>query len=294
MLLGSLVGLASALAWAMTTVLVRPLLGHCGLGATNAVRFVVGAALFIFVSALTGNLGLAVSLNTHAYLLLLLSATVSLVIGDSAYFVASRRIGVARALPISMSYPVLTALVAVFFLGESASWALWTGAVLVVGGAILLGLPARQKGSLRLPATAGRWDVPSIALAVLAAVGWAGSVLVVKLVLAEADPVTINVVRTFFAALLSTGLALSSPRLAGTWPRGRWAVCAVAVGALAMLSSLTFVAALEMVGAARASILNAAAPLFAAPIARFALAEPVSPRTLVGIAGTVAGIMLIV
>ena len=186
LLLGSLIGLASALAWAMTTVLVRPLLAHAGLGAANAVRFVVGALLFVVVGAWSGDLGLAASLNAGLYLLLLVSTTASLLIGDSAYFVASRRIGVARALPISMSYPLLTALVAVFFLGESGSWALWTGAILIVGGAILLGLPTEEKAALSLPALAGRWDVLSIALAVLAAAGWAASVLILKVVLADA------------------------------------------------------------------------------------------------------------
>lgn len=294
MLLGSLIGLASALAWAITTVLVRPLLAHAGLGAANAVRFVVSALLFLGIAAFTGDLALAASLSAPVYLLLLVSTTASLLIGDSAYFLASRRIGVARALPISMSYPLLTALVAVFFLGEPGSWALWTGAVLIVGGATLLGLPAEEKAPLDLPALAGRWDVLSIALALLAAVGWAASVLILKVVLADAGPIAINLVRMCFAALLSVGLALSSPRLAGGWPRGRWATCSVAAGVGTVLSSLAFVAALELVGAARASILNAAAPLFAAPIARFALAEPVSRRTLAGIVGTVAGVMLIV
>lgn len=294
MLLGSLVGLGSALAWALTTILVRPLLGHCGFGAAIALRFIVSAVLFLGIGALTGNLLLAASLNPNLYLLLLLSTAASLLVGDSAYFLASRRIGVARSLPISMSYPLLTAIVAVSFFGESGSFALWVGALLIVAGATVLGLPSHDKVVQSLPAAPARWDVLSIALTMLAAVGWAASVLLMKVVLAETDPITINVVRMCFAALFSAGLVASSPRLSGAWPRGRWAMCATAAGVGTALSSLLFVAALEMVGAARASILNAAAPLFAAPIARFALAEPVSLRTLVGIAGTVAGVMLIV
>ena len=88
MLLGSLVGLGSALAWALTTILVRPLLGHCGFGAAIALRFIVSAVLFLGIGALTGNLLLAASLNPNLYLLLLLSTAASLLVGDSAYFLS--------------------------------------------------------------------------------------------------------------------------------------------------------------------------------------------------------------
>ncbi len=293
MLIGSLVGLASALAWALTTVIVRPLLGHAGLGASNAVRFLSGMLIFLLIGAATGSLGSALSLNIGLYFLLLLSTTASLLAGDSAYFVASRRIGVARALPISMSYPLLTAVVAVFFLGESGSLALWIGAVLIVGGATLLGLPSSSKGLANEASLITRWDPLSVGLAVFAAIGWASSVLILKLVLAETDPITVNVVRMTFAAFISVGLAVGSPRLAGTWPRGRWLAWGAASGLGTVLSALLFVMAVDLAGAARASILNAAAPLFAAPIARFALAEPISPRTLAGIVGTVVGVMLV-
>src|SRR5258708_17012247 len=74
-----------------------------------------------------------------AWLWLLASPLCSMVVGDSLYFMAAARIGVARALPIASSFPLLTTVGAVVLLGETPTVALIAGSLLVVIAVALIG-----------------------------------------------------------------------------------------------------------------------------------------------------------
>jgi DME family drug/metabolite transporter len=108
-----------------------------------------------------GLFGRILAAEPQAFAWLLGSALSSIVVGDSIYFLASTRIGVARALPIASSFPLLTTLGAVTLLGEAFTVALLAGSVLVVLGVALIG-GERARAS-------GRNDPVGLALAGLAA-----------------------------------------------------------------------------------------------------------------------------
>ena len=75
--------------------------------------------------------------------LLVASLLSGLALGDTLYFAAIPRIGVARALPISMGYPVLTALLAVAFLNESIGPVSAIAMALTLLGVYLVARPER-------------------------------------------------------------------------------------------------------------------------------------------------------
>lgn len=272
---------------------MRPLLMNSGMGAATAARLGISAVLFIFIGAFSGRFATAASLSLDVYLLLALSTVVGMLIGDNAYFVASRYIGVSISLPISMSYPLLTALVAVLAMGEQGSLALWLGGILTVGGAVLLSLPqqAKPSGGAHMRR---KWYWLCIGLVIAAAFAWAASTLLLKVVLERVDPITLNLVRSTFGGALITSLAVSFPRLAGAWPRRRWLWLAFLTAAGNVATLLLYVGALDTAGAARTSILAAASPLFAVPIAHYLLKEPMNRRVALGVIVTVAGVMLVV
>ncbi len=105
----------------------------------------------------TGALERAVTAPPIAWLWLLGSTMCSMVTGDSLYFMAAARIGVARALPIASAFPLLTTLGAVVLLNEPPTAALIGGSALVVVAVALIG-GERARGS-------GRIDVIGLLLA---------------------------------------------------------------------------------------------------------------------------------
>src|ERR1700730_17178046 len=95
---GEIAGLVSACAWGATGIIIRAYLGHVPAVAVNSLRNTTTATVFIVVWIAFST---RAPIPLSAALLLVSSMIVGLVIGDSLYFAALKRIGVARAMPIS-------------------------------------------------------------------------------------------------------------------------------------------------------------------------------------------------
>jgi uncharacterized membrane protein len=112
--LGELAGLLSACAWGATGVVIRAYLGRVPAVAVNSLRNTISSIAFVLIWL--GLRGPA-PVPSSGVLLLVASMIGGLVLGDSLYFEALKRIGVARAMPISMGYPVLASALAALLLG---------------------------------------------------------------------------------------------------------------------------------------------------------------------------------
>src|SRR5581483_6111733 len=110
--------------------------------------------------------------------LLILSVVLMVGGGDSLYFLAVARIGVARAMPVSMSFPLITTILAVALLGERVSAGLVAGLVLIPFGLYLVTLPAR--GRVVFPKSEPRTLWVGLGLALIAATLWAISSVIVR------------------------------------------------------------------------------------------------------------------
>lgn len=282
--MGELAAIGSAFAWALTSVAMRPIAAGHALWRSSLVRILVCVALLVVYAAPTGALGRALATPPSAWLLLLGSTVCSIVIGDSVYFLAAARIGVARALPIASSFPLLTTLGAVLLLAEPPSLALLVGTSLVVLAVALIAGERANHGR--------RLDGAGVLLAGLAACLWAASGLLLGEALRQLDPISANLIRFPLAAVLfGAYLAAVRPSEQLT-PRLVWLSLAAAVGTLA--SALLFVAGISSAGVARGVALNATSPVFSAVLASLLLRERVSRRAAVGIASSVLGTILLV
>jgi len=110
-------------------------------------------------------------------------------------------IGVARALPITNVYPLLSAVLAIVLLGEVLDWLTVAGIATVLVGVYVIVYPQtrllfRQKD---LPEKS-LW--PGVALALAASALWAVSITLLKVSLEGVDPLVANSVRLPMAALL--------------------------------------------------------------------------------------------
>ena len=281
--MGELAAIGSAVAWALTSVAMRPIASQA-LWRSSLLRIAVCVPLLLMYAWPSGALARAAVAPPSAWLFLLGSTTCSMVIGDSLYFLAAARIGVARALPIASAFPLLTTVGAVLLLHEPATEPVVVGSALVVLAVGLIGGDRARDG--------GRLDVIGLLLAGLAACMWAGSGLFLGPALRLLDPVAANVIRFPIAAVLFGGYLLVTRPAERLTQRLVWLTVAAAVGTLA--AALLFLAGIAGAGVARGVALNATSPVFSAILASLLLRERLSRRAAFGIVSSVAGTVLLV
>jgi drug/metabolite transporter (DMT)-like permease len=100
--LGELMGLLAALAWGATGLLIRAHGPGVHTIVINALRCGISGLVFVIIWPFVSTRQ-PVPLAALAFLGV--SMLTGLGVGDSLYFEALKRIGVARAMPISMAYP---------------------------------------------------------------------------------------------------------------------------------------------------------------------------------------------
>jgi drug/metabolite transporter, DME family len=262
---------------------MRPIAGRA-LWRSSVVRSLLCALALAAYAWPAGLADQVLHAEPRAYLWLLGSTLSSIVIGDSLYFLAAARIGVARALPIASSFPLITTIGAVTLLGELLTPGLLIGVVLVVLGVALV-------GGERAPAS-GRNDPLGLLLAALAACLWASSGLFLGPALQLLNPVAANLVRFPIATVFFVGYVAIAQPSEELNPRLLWLTVLAAAGTLG--SAMMFLAGITGAGVARGVALNATAPIFSAVLAVLLLKEHLSRRAAVGVACSVLGTILLV
>jgi drug/metabolite transporter (DMT)-like permease len=284
---GALAALGSAVAWAVTSLLARSLMPELGSVGVNAIRSTIGGTLLVvWVFATVGG-GAFTTISASAWMLLGLSIVMAIALGDTVFFESTRALGVGRAMTISTTYPVGAAAIAAVFLDEPVTVPIAVGTLVTLAGLVVIVAPWAE----RAPEERFWFGVGAAALASLA---WAVSTVLVKPPLSEMSAVTAQAIRLPLASMVlwMTPWARAAPRaLARSSPGVR--VRIAVLGALTSVSSVMFVAGVKHAGVAVASVLSSTAPMFAIPLAVVFLNERLTIRALLGIALTLAGIILL-
>jgi drug/metabolite transporter (DMT)-like permease len=284
---GAIAGLLAALFWAVNGLLIR---AHgAGLQAVtiNALRCSITGVVFL---ALWPFIATHQPVQPLTWVFLGTSLVAGLGVGDSLYFEAIKRIGVARAMPISMGYPVLAALGASVLLGESLSVVAVVGIALTLGGVYLVAQPS---GFLDDPAPVGYWR--GVLLAAIAAVSWSFSTIALRPVVLEMDVPTVSAVRMPLASALLWTVAWRSHRLPKAADlRGRHLLAIAATGLVTVLTTYLFLQSVQLAGAGRAAVLTATSPLFGVPFSILFLGERGSGRLGIGTVCSVIGVALLI
>ena len=291
---GDLVALAAAFGWAGTSVTARAMSRHASAAWYNALRITVAAALLLACLPWTLAGADLSGITVPALALLFGSVIAGFGIGDTAFFESIRRLGVARAMPIAGCHPLVTGLLAVALIGEPLTGGLVAGVVVVSVGVWLVttdGIDAARAQPL------GQRDLAvGVGLALTAAVGWSIATVMVRPALATIDPILASTLRLPFAAVImllaaSRAKMLDSRRLELKGP----ILVGVAFGGVVTLVSATlFLWAVAMIGAARTAAIASSSPLFAAPMAHLLFRERLTLRLVLGMAITLAGVVVIV
>jgi drug/metabolite transporter (DMT)-like permease len=224
--------------------------------------------------------------------LLIASLVAGLAIGDTLYFAAIPRIGVSRALPISMCYPLLTTTLAVALLGEPIGQVSAVAIAATLTGVYLVARPAKEAPAEYV--STGRTYGMGVAMAVAAALAWSASAVLLRPALERVDIWTASAVRAPIAALV---LWLFAARVGALPERAhlrRMSLLLIAsTGALNVLATVLFLASVASAGAARAAVLTATSPVFAVPLAVLVLRERATWRLVLGTLCSVAGVTLL-
>ena len=285
--LGALTALGSALTWAVNGLLVRSLVPGLGSVVVNAARATVGGALLLGWVTATAGVGAFAAASTGALGLLALSIVTAIAIGDTVFFESTRALGLGRAMTISMTYPLGAAALAAAFLGEPVTLAVAAGALLTLGGIVLIVAPWAE----RAPDERFWFGVGTATLASLA---WAVSVIFLKAPLRELDAVTAQAIRLPLAAVVLWTTPWARAAAGGLGRIGGAALARLAaLSVLTAVSSVMFVASVKYAGVAVSAVLSSTAPMFAIPLARVFLGERLSRTALLGAGVTIAGIVVL-
>jgi DME family drug/metabolite transporter len=286
--LGAVCALASAFTWAVTSLLVRTVSPPLSSVTVSAVRALLGGGLLLAWVLVTGGFGRLAAIGETNFLLLAISIVVAIALGDVMFFESARFLGLARAMTVSMVYPLMSAGFAAIFLGEPLSARVGAGSVVTLTGLVLI-VRSRDGEQVRKE----RLGV-GLAAAFIAAVAWAASLLVLKPAMGTLDPVTAQSVRLPLAALVlfATPWGWGAPRqVLGADRSTLWRVALL--GIVTAGSSVLFVTSVKWADVAVAAVLSSTAPLFALPLGLIFLGERVTRSALAGTALAVTGVALI-
>ena len=294
MLVGELSALTSAFIWACNGALLRWLSPRGDVITINALRCSVAAALMVATLALFGRGADLLHTPPDVLGLLLASVFLGMGLGDSFYFQALRLVGVVRAQPIAMSYPLISAVLAVLVLGEPLTVISALGIVLVVAGVYAVAAAQVPAGQARQPLAPGTLRT-GVLFALAAAGCLALGTIFLRPAASQVDPWVAATIRLCGASvflLVYTARRLPAAREASRKDSALGpGVLLLGVGTAISMS--LFVAGIFYAGAARGGALASTASLFGVPIAVFVLREQVTWRLLGGALLSLVGVWLI-
>lgn len=290
---GELIGLSSALLWAVGSVLLAMGAKRIHVLPMNLIRTVVSTVFFWALLPFFGGLDAVAAIQPSAWLWLLVSVLGLLVVGDTLYFRSLDLAGVSWAMPVANINPLWAVLLAALLVGEPLTWSLVLGALLVIAGVVLVNRTTSQTGA-EDPADPGGRRL-GLFMALGTSVLWAFGMVALKPATEGLHSVVANSVRQPLAMLMLAGLSLSK----GRWrellrlDRRSWALIVVASLVGTGFGTLLWVIAIQMAGAGRTAVLTAASPMLAIPFSILWLGERPTRWTVLGTLLTAVGIALV-
>jgi DME family drug/metabolite transporter len=290
--IGELGGLGGAAAWAVVATVMRSLSNRINPIMVNALRCAFGSLTIAVLIVLVGHVGLLLATPLPNVALIVVSGLIGQGLGDGAFVTSMKSIGASRAMPISSIQPLLTTFLAAAVLGERVSWLQGGGTILVLAAIYLLAFPYGPLGQIRTILVSA--DRKGILLALVAAVSWSSSTIILRQGLEGVDLLSANFLRMTTAGIMLVSIQMLTSRRAAFIGLDRRALVPfVVTGVVGTLSALGYLSAVAYAGAAKASVLTSTTPLFGLPLSIFVLHERVNRRIVTGSLICVFGIWLV-
>jgi DME family drug/metabolite transporter len=295
MMIGELAALGAAVSWTFSALLYGKVLQLTKPISANIVRLsCTGAVLLVFLGFVAAFGGLS-NLKLDVAGLAVVSGIIGLGVGDTLYMMSLKLMGVARAVPITCTYPLFNLLWAVFLIGEKPTLFLVLGAIIIFLGIWLLS-NEKENGNLERN---HKFLFKGLAAALTTAVLWSISIalmgIAVKETLSLSDALVINVVRTATIGALMLALSPMIDRQRGFLKMERKTATKLIIAGIVALGLGWFFLAYSFVGIpeSQAVPISSTTPLFSTLAGITLLHEKVTARNVLGSVTVVVGIFLI-
>lgn len=294
-MIGELAALGAALSWMISAVLYRKALTEIQPVAANTVRLAFTSIFLLVFMAASGKLVVLANLPVDVAILASISGIIGLGLGDTLYMASLKAVGVAKAVPITCTYPLFTILWAVLFVGDPVTLPIVFGAVTIAAGIWLLGKEDRANANVQQKHVLAR----GVSLALATAIVWSVSIAMINMAVRETESLdaalAINTIRvTVIAASMLALVPVAGTKL-GLLKLRRETLAALVVGGIVALGlgwfflTYSFVRTLE----SRAVPISSTTPLFSTLCGIVLLHEKITRRSAFGSAVVVIGIFLI-
>lgn len=248
---------------------------------------------YVFAVGSTGTVN--ITIPTDAMLPLAVSIVIGIVVGDAMYFVSQERIGVSRAFPISMSYPLVVYMIAALFLGEPVILQRVVGAVITVIGVALIARTEQAENQNENSRWTDRDKRIGFVLAVFTALAWALSDSIFQFGLISVGAAESNYFRMLVVSIILVPIFFMSLKGGRKLPTRRITGMALLTGFFGVgLSLIAYSYAVKYVGATVTAVVIASAPIFTAPLSALYLGEDVNRKIAFGTLLTILGVFLVV
>lgn len=312
---GELAALVAAMIWACTSVALTSLSTRTSPVVLSGLRLGFGSCVVLTVLAFSGQAG-DLRAASHASLAgVIFSGFLGYGLGDTIYIAALKRLGMQRTFPITMAlFIALTVAGGVAILGESLTWGLPVGALLIGAGIYLIVIPARGAPPQPMPPVPAEPALATLAeeparpeygapgvfgytLLGLVGIFWTAATLWLAHAKGDLGPVAAGAIRTPAGAVALLGFATATqrPDLVRPFRNRNQLLAILGAGVIGTgVGSLLYVYSVLKAGAGEAAVLSASSPLMALPLSMLFLGERFTPRIGLGTITCVAGVLLVV
>jgi len=294
-MIGEFAALGAAVSWTVSALLYKKALSDVKPISANIVRLTLTSVVLLVFMVVVGLVGVLAKLPMSVVVLASVSGVIGLGLGDTLYMVSLKMIGVARAVPVTCTYPLFNLLWVALFAGEAVTWSVALGAVVIVLGVWMLSL--KEKGEALGPPR--KVLAKGLAVALATALLWSVSIVMMGLAVKETpnldDAFAINAVRVFAIAI---SLAIAAPlvdRSLGFLKMRKRTVVTLLVGGIVALGLGWFLLNYSFIDTpqSRAVPISSATPLFSTLAGVLLLHEKVNAKIAIGSVMIVAGIFMI-
>lgn len=296
-MIGEFAALGAALCWTISAVLYREALLKAKPLSANFVRLISTSIVLLTFLAVIGKLEVLVNLPASSFFLACLSGIIGLGFGDILYMTSLKLMGVARAVPITCTYPLFSLLFAALVEGEGVNFWVVLGTIAIVLGVWLISL--REK--MEINKGEKKTLVKGVAYALTTSILWSVSIMMMDAaVKLEAtsniyDAFAINTIRvTAIAISLLILTPIIDRDLCFLEIRGR-TLASIVLGGIVALALGWFLLAFSFlrIPQSQAVPISSTTPLFSTLVGILCLHEPGTARNIAGSILIVLGIFLL-
>jgi len=324
---GMFAAIGGAICFGLGNVIIKWQGGKIKPYAINAIRLIFSSFVYLIILVATGVLVSTFSFDWKTALLLAGGSLIAVLFGDTVFFFSQQLIGLSRAYPIAVSYPLLTYIIAMIIGDESFDYIKMIGVVLVIIGVYLIASSTSKKEEIikenidgtetkdnrleeqidQVVNTKAELEKKSRLLIILGIVGalitaisWAlGTIMMSRALINVSDGILdklqANAYRIFCIAPIATivfyvgnnGNQKSEFSLKGIL----FIILAGIIGNTA--GSLLYLLAVSYLPASTTAAITASSPLIATPLSIIFLKEKFSWKLIIGTVLTIGGIWLI-